>query len=463
MPRLTDDDFDRQKAAYVAKNGYTITIPGLSDIIKIRTEDPMTTQESGWWNAREYEKFTPQRLEEIRTMKRKRLEKYEALLASPSPSILRSAGSIMTAIDDAQDALSTLAVIGQIGARIAPKAIAKFLEGPVGVVATAADVLNLIQAIPQACMSPMYGKRAAETMTAASPKHVKARATTAERLRKFNLNKGDWIQGLQVTDQMFGFGLCLGPLVGLAQDILAGTVRVTQGKPVKVKIPVPDFKHWFKAAEKILRAGPLLWGVPHYTDEDEILRWIGAGHLAYQAMMDVTDQWNAFDAVEDVATAELKALEPWHTLTREVIQEGPIPLGETIGWPQTGRVWSTIENIAELTEPMAQRNLEDFVTRNKHSWRGFMGAHCMVQGGLFAVATWEGEHQIVYEYSHTSQMAVTLLMNAQRLDPNQPIEKFTTFVNYMTYMESQGHTPSMDEINSFCSGSADIKLQNVLR
>lgn len=461
LPKFTDDEYSRQKAAYVAKNGYTITLPGLSDIIKIRTEDPMTTEESGWWNNKQYDKFGPQRLEEIRRQKQKRLEKYQAMLASPTPAVVSSAGSVLTAIDDAQDAISTLAVIGRLGARIAPKAIGKLLEGPVGVVATAADVLNLIQAVPQACMSPMFGKRRAETLTKASPKHVRASAKTAARMAKYSPNKGDWIQALQTTEQMIGFGISLGPLVGLAEDILAGTVRVTQGKPVKIKFPVPDFKHWIRAAEKVLKAGPLLWGIPHYTDEDEILQWTAAMHLAYQAVFDIQDQWNALDAVEDVATAEVKALQPWHTLTKEVIAEGPLPLSQVVGWPQTGRVWSRIQDIADATEPVAQRNLEQFVTRNKHSWRGYTGAHCMVQGGLFAVATWEGEEQIVYEYSGTSQTAITMLLHAQRLDPNQPIEKFTDFVQYMQYNDSIGHTPSMQEINSYCAGPAAIKLQNV--
>lgn len=463
LPKLTDDEYSRQKDAYVAKNGYTITIPGLSDIIKIRTEDPMTKLESYWWNEKQYDKFGPQRLEEIRRQKKKRLDRYTAMLASPTPAIVSSAGSIMTAIDDAQDAISTLAVLGRIGIRVAPKAIAKFLEGPVGLVMTASDILNLIQSVPQSCMSPLMGKRTKDTMTRASPKQIFNKAKRAERLQQAMPNKGDWIQALQTTEQMFGYGISLGPLVGLAQDIIAGTVRVTQGKPVSVKFPVPDFKHWILAAEKVLKAGPLLWGVPHYTDEDEILQWLGATLLAYQAVFDIQDQWNAMDAVENVATAEIQAPLPWHTLTKEVIAEGPLPLGQVAGWPQTGQLWSQIEHLADKTIPVANANLDDFQRRNKHSWRGYVGATCIVEGSHFAVATWAGEEQVTYEYSIPSSMASSMMLAAQRLDPNQPIEKFTDFVAYMEYNAKINHLPTAEEINSFCAGPADIKLQNVTR
>ena len=101
-PTLTDEQFAAAKAAYVAKHGYTITIPGLSDIIKIRTEEPMTKLESYWWNHKQYDKFGPVRLEEVRRQKQKRKERYLAMLASPTPAVAQNSGSIMCAIKSAK-------------------------------------------------------------------------------------------------------------------------------------------------------------------------------------------------------------------------------------------------------------------------------------------------------------------------------------------------------------------------
>ena len=77
LPELSDSEYARQKAAHIEKNGYTITIPGLSDIIKIRTEEPMTALEHFWWKKKDWEQFSPRRLEECKKQKQKRLNDIE--------------------------------------------------------------------------------------------------------------------------------------------------------------------------------------------------------------------------------------------------------------------------------------------------------------------------------------------------------------------------------------------------
>jgi len=80
IPKISNEEWARRKADYVAKNGYTITIPGLSDIIKIRTEEPMTAQEHNWYKKKQWHNFSPKRLEEVREQKQKRKETFVSII-----------------------------------------------------------------------------------------------------------------------------------------------------------------------------------------------------------------------------------------------------------------------------------------------------------------------------------------------------------------------------------------------
>lgn len=458
LPDISDTQFEKQKAAYVAEHGYTITIPGLSDIIKIPTIPAMTYDEHLAWKRKDWDAFGPMRLEELRKLKEKKRAKFLGMLASPQPQVIRAAGSIMTAIDDAQDGISTLAVLGQLARRVAPKAIEKLISGPVGVLTTVAEVLNLIQAIPQACLAPMQGKRVKDSMSRASPKQKLGKALNAGKVEAKLPGKGDLIQALQTTESIFGFGLSLGPVLGLAQDVASGAVRTVMGQDVSVKFPVPDFKHWFKAAQKVAKATSILWGYPYYTDDTEILEWIAAAHLAGEHINASIDQWNPFDAVEDLANAEVQALIPWHTMTLEIIQEEAIPIAEHVAWPQTGRLWESISRLADITHPIANQNLSDFVDRNRKNWTGFTGATMIAEGGMFMLSVLCGPENTTYQYKVSSTVATMFMAQSTRLDPNQPIEKFTAFIQYLEYLDMANHYPTYEEIVRFCRGPAQIKL-----
>lgn len=458
LPELTDQEYARKKAKYVAENGYTITVPGLSDIIKIPTVEPMTDEEHRLWKEKRFDEIPPARLEELQKEKQKRRARFEAMLASPTPVAITNIGSVMTAIDDAQDGLSTLAVIGQVAKRVAPRVLGKLLTGPVGVVTVAADILNLVQAVPQQCLSPLTGKRIKDRFADSSPKTKKARVRTAPKLNNGLPGKGDIIQGLQATEQVFGFGISLGPLMGLGLDILFGSILSPPGRPVKVKLPVPDLKHWSKAALKIAKASTLMFGFPHATDDDEILQWIIATEMAWQELSRLNQTWNPLDQVEGLDDLQVKALEPWHTQTIEVLQENKIHLGRSIGWPQTNTLYARIRDIADATTETATKNLSNFVDRNKNTWRGFTGASAATEGPYFMLSTLEGEQEVRYDYHVGHKVAQKLIQNFWRLDPNQPLDKYRTFISWMEYNENIGHDPTLREIKDFCNGSAGIKL-----
>ncbi|MDO9542689.1 MAG: hypothetical protein Q7J98_10245, partial [Kiritimatiellia bacterium] len=140
--RLPSKEFRAKKAAYQAKYGQTIYVPGFEDIVHLRRFFPMTVEENNAWVARRYDDIPENRREQIRHEKARKKEKYLAMLSSPTPYIAGCAGTILTALDDAQDAVSTLACIATIGAKIAGAGATKVLAGPIGWAWAASDLMN---------------------------------------------------------------------------------------------------------------------------------------------------------------------------------------------------------------------------------------------------------------------------------------------------------------------------------
>ena len=459
---MTDEKWAAQKAAYVAKHGYTITIPGLSDIIKIRTQEPMTKQEHKWWRARKYEMFSPKRFDELKKDKAKRKAKYLAMLASPTPAVVQNAGSIMTAIDDAQDAISTLAALGQIARSVAPKVLGKLLKGPTGLLLMTSDLLNMVQQTGQFCMAPMYGKKAGEQLARASPKNYKTRLKRRLNTAKKLPTQADWIQGLQATEQVFGVGISLGPIVGLMQDILFGAMRSRPGTYIDIKFPIPDFQAWYKTAQKAVKAVGALFSAPFETDDEDILLWIATAQLAFQHLFEITQDWNPLEMVSSLEDTEVAALVPDHTLTIEVIQEGPVDLEKTIGWPQNNQRWIPLTLLAERTQEIATNNMTDFLKRNKHSWTGYVGGLCATQTAMYAMACLEGEQDVAYDHSMQLKAATTMLKHGYFLNPNQPMEKFKLYEAYLDDCEASGWSPSMQNILDFCHQDwVNIRLNTI--
>lgn len=450
MPDFTDEKFAENKAKYVAKYGYTITVPGLSDIIKIPIEKPMTLDEQIDYKLEDWKKFSEERLADIRKMKKRRKDRYLAMLASPSPEIFRNAGSIMTSIDDAQDALSTLSFIGRVAVKFAPRILGKIFAGPVGWLLAANDMLNLMNHIGRTVTMPTMGKRTKEQATDSNPFSKKARIRRALKLKNVMPTKGTFIEGLQVSNDVFGFGVCLGPIIGLAQDVIAGTVRSALGQPVRVRFPTPDFRGWYKRALVMQKAMAVYQGVGWRTDDDEFLQIYMAGYLASQALMPFQQNWNPLEAVEDVATAEVRAPVPANVLTLEVIEEVGIPLEEVCGWPHSGALWANTEEISDAVQPVATDNLNRFMTRNQHSWMGYAGGTLATETADYTLANLEGPEAVEYNYNSKSRVAGVMLAAGYYVDPDQPRNKLDLFVLFLDYIEAENIVPTMVAIEDFC-------------
>lgn len=448
--KMTTEEFKVMKAKYIAKNGYTITVPGLNDIIHINFEKAMTDQEVKDWKNRNYDKFSPERYEAIRAMKQKRKEKFLAMLGSPTPHIVNNAGSIMTAIDDAQDAVSTLAMVGVLAVKAAPRALGRVFAGPAGWALAASDVLNTVQHLGFKKMPNMTSKRQIEAATGENLKTKKGRLKAIQKLKVKFPTKAAVIEGLQVTDNIFGVGICLGPIVGFVLDSVFGPFRVITGKPCDVKLPVPTVSTLTKIGQVVQRAAVPYFASDLMTTNEEVLTMMIAYYLSCQEMLTMQSDWSALDQVRNLEDVELLAPTPKHILTREVIEEEGINIDDVVGWPHSSKPWALTGDIVNELEAPAKKFARDYMAQHQHDWWGYAFSALATGATFHQMGNLEAENAVVYDYTAPSKAGMILCQFGKYPDPDQPSEKLAMLADQIDLLEAIGEKPTFQGITEFC-------------
>ncbi|GAI12266.1 unnamed protein product, partial [marine sediment metagenome] len=246
-PEFTDAKFREKKAGYVKEHGYSITIPKFRDIVHMGLHKPMTEGEKVLWYSGRKMEIGKSRQIELYYQKQRSKERYQKMLASPIPNVITNITSVLAAVDDTQDAIISLAAIGRIACVFLPKIIVRFLAWPIGLLWFIAAIMGLLIG-PSACaLNPMQCKRYMRMKLAMRAKTLKGKSRTmgkrvkaAAKYEKARLKAGlkgyatsgkfypsfsEAIQMAQVTDNIWGVGLSIGPLFGCAYDLISGGVR----------------------------------------------------------------------------------------------------------------------------------------------------------------------------------------------------------------------------------------------
>jgi len=414
-PKFTDDQFEKAHDAYVKKNGYSITLPSLDDIIHINRPAPMTPAEEILWKLKRYNEIPPARLVELRAVKEKKRAKYLAALASPSPEWLRSAGAILTALDDAQDAISTLACIGAITAAVAGGTAAALLAGPVGWLMGTSALLSLlnplsrIKGIAGGAKTGRTSKRALEKFTDSNPFDKKARVRAAKKLAKFRPGIPNVIEALQVTDQIFGVGISIGPIMGFAQDLASGFVRQLGGAKVDMRTTPPTYPGHVRKALKCLKTQTVMHGVTWESDLTDEASSMIAANLSLQVIEPYNIAWNPLDNVSDIANVILQCPQPTDILSLEIIRESGRSLADVCNWPQNGQPEITLGDLQEATAPKATKNLQHFGQANKNDPLACIAgqnAHNFALGAMEAI---EGPNSVEVVYPSSERIVLIIL------------------------------------------------------
>jgi len=373
--KVTDSEFELKREAHIEKYGYTVNIPGLEDVFKIGWYEEPTEEEMKTYKDGTMKRYNPRRYWEIHEEGQKKKEKYLSMLGSPTPALVRSAGTVMNLLDDVNDTLGTGAVLlrtaGFLGRRIG----LKFLMGPAGWLLLAADIFGIAMSLQQAVATKIWKKNAMDEMSSINPFSKRSRAIRKNKLKRLRPSKGELIEMAQTTNQFFGVGLCLGPLVGLAQDAFFGTWRAIKGEKVKISFSLEFMKEKrVQAAFGVLNCAHILF-IDFRTFEMEVYyKTMVALQLATQIVYPYIQEWNPIDQIEGIEYMEKEAPGVTRPLSLWAAEELNLDVEQFRNWAVPGSRYATFNDIYEQGIYWAGDTMMNICRRNRRSVDCLMSA-----------------------------------------------------------------------------------------
>lgn len=181
LPKFTTAEFEKRRQKYQATYGNTVNIPGFSDVIHIIPKAQISAEERAahlWATKRGLPSpLTPAQIQSLQYKKFRFLK----ALASATPTWMKNYGAVATVLDNVEDGLVTVSVLGRIAAKIAPRLMGRLIPG-VGWVLLGADILNALNMISWVSFAAKKAKRNMEDLGARNPFHSKAALNRAFKL-----------------------------------------------------------------------------------------------------------------------------------------------------------------------------------------------------------------------------------------------------------------------------------------
>lgn len=480
LPQFTDEAFRKKKAEYVAEHGYTITFPKIEDIIKFPIYNPMTEQELGLYKQRRYAQIGDKRLTEILAMKQEKREKFERMLRAPTPALVGAWASIAQALDDAQDALLTVAVLGRIAARWLPRFLARLAMGPIGWIWLIGEILNALMKPFSCILRPMACKRRLHRQLRRRAKGLRA------RMNRFTSKPGvipsfsEAIQIAQVTKDVYGWGLSLGPIIGLATDLVSGTVRYARGEKVTIRRAPGIAEHYQAAGEeawrrirwkprykyrrhedwcaKAMKSMAVTYGIRRRTDPlSETLLYIAAECAAIGAEPQMKE-WNPYIEVDGLEHIQVEAPQLTDVLWQEIFEEKGMDPDDFVAWPSLGKRWATYDEISRSVAPIAADNFDYFTqTVKDHRYLHVMES-CAIEAGLRTIALLEGEDSLEIHYHASLATAEMLLDHGYAFPPEILEDQANDFMDWTIAHEEAGTRPTLQEALAYADRNLGFKF-----
>lgn len=378
----------------------TITIPGWDQIIKLGPRLNVTGEQwSEFYKAQRAGRAPNLPADVLSEIAWKQLVK-EANRTSAQPGWSKNWGQIMTAIDNVQDFLSTLATLGRLslwfGARLGLRAIPGL-----GWIILASDLLNLMNFLGMVAM-PVYallcdGPRAALaagvpaavlknalcrevwTMAKLNPFGRQARAARAMKALGKLPGVGNLIEVAQTTDNLFGVGLSLGALygaaleavfaasggfVGQATTINTGLVQASVGLGTVARfqaLPAADKQVLGQAAKVLVGASALASQSDMFPDHVHLAHMAAllaaVGTVAEFINHPDTDEWLPdFFALPLPAPSEIT-----RTAAAMLEGEGNVDAGVGRWWIPGNPTHATGDQLVTALAPMVTRAVSEFL------------------------------------------------------------------------------------------------------
>ena len=443
LPRKPPWWWAKKRQEAIKEKGYKIRIPNLKDIIHVPVWDPLTPAEIKAYKTGKWGNIPPERRREIEDMEAYRRDRYEAMLRSPLPDILQSRASLMTALDDAEDALSTIGLVAKLIGPLLPEAVADVIAGPLGWALGAAGLLNLANQLLSPEMKPLRGKRDLENFLRNNPFSKEGRAANVEDYLHKGLHWGSLLEAAQVTDNIYGVGVCLGPLMSLPVTIASGLVREAMGQKVEWEVAKPDWGYWGDAASKLLHSAMSIFGDAPWLTDDEYMAMHIAVFAAQQYIGGYPEITRAWQGIPHVSTLHLRAPVPTNPITLKVIKDhGDDPLQYAV-WPQTGRAWETHNTLTKHTIKRAHANMHDWQQRNSHNLKGYYTACNMTEIPLQGIAYTTHPNNLETGYSVPARGIFALLNANYRFPPGVTQQQIQGMGEDLDKLQARRHHDDM--------------------
>lgn len=527
LPEFTDAEYRAKKAKYVEKHGYSVTFPQIGDIIHLGLNKPMTDGEKALWYSGKRNEIPVKRLNNLYRQKAKSKEKYNKMLASPIPNWMSNYTSVLTAWDNVQDVIITLAAIGRIALKFLPRLALGWLAWPVSILWLVASIMSTIAAPTMCVLNPMACKRKMKKDLKRRKDMLKAWKKPPEKGTKawFNMEKNrlkhgfkgyarsggflpsfsEGIQALQVTKDIWGVGLSIGPIFGLAYDLITGGVRWLIGQKVTFKNAPADIeifrkaddaKHeyarWKRPKKKMSKSEFLAWkakkvasgtwGVRSKMDEDiqramrlsqhsygwkhntvweqEAAMYCGT-EIAGQGVRNILDHWNPMENVEGLEHIEIEAYNEPNPLIEEMLREEGLDPDQGIAWPSVGKRWATYEEIQTSLAPIAAWNFEHFTDQCEDEDLLAVMENSAIEFGLHNIAELEGIRSIEIQYHAALNIAETLLDKNYSFPLSITVNQMIEFAAWTQAHEDLNTCPGLKEILAYAKNSLGFEFTTV--
>lgn len=426
FPKFKKEDFAKLKTDYNAQYGYTIRVPGWDDIVHLVP------------NA-------------LKTKEQIKIEKKEALvriLESPAPEWMRIYASAMTWIDNVQDTASVVYPLLKLLTKVAPRAMMKAFP-IIGWLTAGYDILNILNAIGRAPLTPMKSKRDLCKAYKQNPFSKKARTQRIYHIKNWKPNWADAIQAAQVSDQFTGFGLSLGGIMGTITDTIFGAYRYATGEPVRFSMDPPDIGSLELSGARAIQAAQMISSQGQVFSEFQHFWTYITAALSTMALAGTFRDNDLSELIEDPMSIMIPAPEPQDPNTIEVIREAGLSVEGGIGWPYNGKKFISAGDLLDATVEPCRANFVGYCQRHSKDSYGFLAAAAMdalIPNVILAVDPDAG-----YEADDTNEMKIFWKMVKAPILPTNPItkEQADPFWKWgLDYMDLYQKTPGILEIEN---------------
>jgi len=429
--RFTTDEFERKRAAYVAKYGYTMHIPGFSDIFKIGLDYKPTEREVELYRKKDIEALGFDKYDQIaRTMKKKK-QAFLRMMSSPNPRWMNNIGTTMTFLDDINDSAGTLSFVARSAALALPKAVGRYFMGPAGWALTLAEVVNVAMTIARSPLDRISRKSYLARGYDMNPFSKDAKVAGSKRLKRLKPSKGEMIELLQTTNSMFGIGLSLGPIVGAFLESFTGPFRVLQGKKVTVKWPIPDFSYFERVAmTSITVADALAFGDDELSEEDHTKIYL-VSEMATHVLHPIFEEYHPLDRIVGLENIILTPPRVTDPLTKLLFAEENIDPDEFVGFPGAEDTNGSANELMDLGVESGPTGLYNYAKRNRNTDMGVLGMQAANNFAENALALWEGPDQVTTEPNAVLKACLKIIEAGWYFDERTTYRQTANFIRFV--------------------------------